>query len=260
MNRFLKSKNIILYAFTILFIFSFAQNGIARNNDKSLADKVIAAISNKYDPSNIDVTMKDDGWVILTGKADLLYDKDMIFEIAAQVNGVKRITNDINVVPETVPADKDPGILPDNIIKQNILAIIDQNDSIEEPQKINVDVVNSFVTLSGEVHYYNEKILAETVTSQVKGVNAIQNDIKVIPLKQALTDQDLEQMLISILNKDFPLVNRNNINFKVKNGSVTVWGTVSNLWIKNSMVKEFSSVEGVTDVVNNLKVNPFMQS
>ena len=41
---------------------------------------------------------------------------------------------------------------------------------------------------------------------------------------------------------------------------VTVWGTVSNLWIKNSMGKEFSSIEGVTTVINNLKVNPLIQS
>lgn len=259
MFRFLKSVKLMSLVFTVLLI-SFEQICYAQNKSENLSDEVIDAISSRYDPSNIEVTIKGDGWVILNGKANLLYDKDRIFDIVSHIDGVKKITDDIMVVPETVPANKYPNILPDNIIKENVSTLIGRNAAIEEPQKIKINVDNSLVFLSGVVHYYREKLLAETAASQVKGVNAIENDIKVIPLNKALTDKDIHDVLVSVFNNEFPLVDRNSINFKVDNGSVIIWGTVTNIWLKENIGKEFSDIEGVTDVINNLKVKPDLNS
>ena len=171
MNSIIKSEKIILVALATLFIFCFAQNSFAQKSSETLAEKVTAAISNRYDPSNVNVAVKDDGWVILTGQANLLYNKDRIYEIASHVYGVKRITNDILVVPETVPGDKDPAILPDSIIEENVMDLIGRNDAIEEPQNINIHVDNSLVILSGKVHFYREKMECSTGIMDSKSPN-----------------------------------------------------------------------------------------
>jgi osmotically-inducible protein OsmY len=263
MKKKLNSAGLLVSLIIVSMIFVYAPEAAAQNNEL-LAKKVTAAITSEYPPENVIITVKGDGWVILNGKADLLYNKDMMYELAAHVYGVKRITNDIDILPETTEGDDDPntepGILPNDIIKENVINLLERNPDIKEPEKIEVNVDNALVMLSGRVHFYKEKILAQTAASQVNGVQAIQNNITVVPLKKAETDEDIRDVLISVINKDFPLVDRNEINLKVDNGTATVWGAVSNLWIKDSIEKEFSSVDGVKGVINNLKIVPEMGS
>ncbi len=260
MKRMNLAESLFVLIAPLIFLFSQGTNA---QTDDILAKKVTAAITSKYPPENIIVTSKDDGWVILNGTADLLYNKDMMYELAARVYGVKRITNDIAIVPATIHGDDDPNsepdFLPNDVIKEDVINQLRRSPDIKEPEKIEVNVDNALVTLSGRVHYYDEKILAETIASQVKGVYGIENDITLTPLKEAMADNEIRDVLVSVLNKDFPLVDQGRINFTVNHGTVTVWGTVSNLWIKDSIAKEFKSIEGVKSVVNNLAVKPEME-
>ncbi len=230
----------------------------AGSNDNGLNDRVTAAITSRYDPSNVEVTVKDGGWVMLNGEVNTLYDKDRIYEIASHIHGVTRITNDINVVPRRTTEIKNTTNIPSDIIEHDVRMLMDKNAAITEPDNINIAVDGSLVILSGHVNFYREKILARTVASQVRGVTAIQNDIKITPINQAIDDQNLKEVFESILHDEFPLVDQNQININVQNGFVTISGTVSNLWVKNNMAKEFASVEGVIDVINKLEVKPEM--
>ncbi len=256
MKRF--KKILISASLTLLFLMGSGLNKAvyASGGEKNLSEKVTAAITSRYDPSDVEVKIKDEGWVVLNGEVHTLYDKYRIYEIASHLNGVKRITNDIRVNPIRTPEIQKTNNLPADIIEHNVRTLMDRNAAIEEPEKISVAVDGSLVILSGQVHFYREKILARTVASQVRGVTAIKNDIKVTPLNKAINDNNIKEVLESILRNEFPLVDRNQIDIKVEDGSVTLSGTVQNLWVKNNIAEEFASIEGVIDLINKLEVKP----
>lgn len=260
MNGFMNLYKMLVFTFAVVMVFSFTQSTYAQDNPRMLQNKVTAAISNRYYATDVNVSVMGDGWVNLTGQVKSLYDKDRIYEIASRVHGVKRITNDINVVASTTPGNTNAGILPDDMIKQNILYSIKMDAAIDQPQNIKVAVDNHLAILSGKVDFYREKLLAETLASQVLGVDAIQNDIKVVPINKAFSDSDIKASLVSVLRNEFPLVNSNDIDITVNNGFVTVSGAVSSLWVKNNIENAFSSIGGVAGVFDKLEVKPDLNS
>ena len=253
-------RSISIFVFVMLITFLFAPYISSHINPQKLNDEVTSAISSRYYANNVNVTIKNDGWVDLTGQVKSLYDKDRIFEIASHVHGVKRITNEINVVASTTPGNTNADILPDDEIRQNILYSIKMDAAIDQPQNIKVAVDNHLAVLSGTVDFYREKLIAETLASQTLGVYAIQNDIKVVPVNQAFSDSDIKAALESVLHNEFPLINSNDVNISVNNGFVTLTGTVSSMWVKDNMEDEFSSIGGVQGVIDKLAVKPDLNS
>ena len=55
--------------------------------------------------------------------------------------------------------------LPNDIIKANIIRTIKDNSVILEPDSISVTVNNGLVFLKGTVSYYQEKLMATTISS-----------------------------------------------------------------------------------------------
>lgn len=215
----------------------------ARNNSR-LRNKVINEIARYYD--NVDqmnITANDNGFVDIMGKVNTLYDKLNIFDIVSKIKGVKQISDDLDVKSD---------IIPDDEIRDNIINELHLVNSILDPDRIKVHVDNHIVFLKGVVSYYREKLMAETVASWQRGVEGIQNNIKVLPPKVARSDKNLSAVLNDILAREFPL--DNNVKLSVENGVVTVSGTVSRLWDKKLMKNDFSKVLGVRNVLFNVKV------
>ena len=256
----IRFRKILVCTFAALIVLPFSQITFAQESPEKLSTEVSLAIENTYAPQDVNVTVKGDGWVTLTGTVKSLYDKYSLYEIASRVHGVKRITNDINVVASTTSGNTNADILPDDEIKQNILYSIKMDAAIDQPRNIKVVVDNHLAILSGTVDFYREKLVAETLASQVLGVYAIQNDINVVPINQAFSDSDIKAALESVLRNEFPLENSKNINISVNNGFVTLTGTVSSLWVKDKMEDEFSSIGGVDGVFDQLKVKPDLNS
>ncbi len=238
-------KNIKYLAFIFTLVLLCTQMSFALNSGNNLTEKVRSAIETRYGQTDINVDVPYKGQVVLEGSVNSLYDKDRIFTIVSRVSGVMEITNDLVVKTK---------MLPDAIIKQNVKLEIARMGAIVEPDKIKVAVDNGLVELSGSVSYYREKILAETAASMQKGVKSIANEIKVKPIQKALTDKNLEKVLQSVRKDEFGL--SNDVHINVKNGIATITGTVSDLWTKRNMQKEFSDIIGVLGVVNKLKVKP----
>ncbi len=88
-------------------------------------------------------------------------------------------------------------------------------------------------------------------------MKGIVNKIEVLPSEKAMSDKHLKEVLTNILENQFPL--EENVTFKVENGIVTVNGTTTNLWAKENIVKEFSTVIGIKKVINNLEVEKTME-
>ena len=233
-------RNISL-VFTIFLLFT--QLAFPNDAAKNLVQKVSSKINNSYIADNFQITSTNNGRIEIKGEVNTLYDKLNIFDIIAKVPGVKEITD--NVVVQSP-------ILPDKVIQANIVSEINVVRSILEPDRIHVNVDNGEAILTGEVSFYREKLLAETVASWQAGVKSISNEIKVLSSNKAVSDDNLKVELGEILKNQFPLSNE--LTFEIKNGIVTLNGKAYSLWDKRHIAKEFSGVIGVKQVINNLKV------
>ncbi len=247
MNRFMKYMSGNYYPVVLLFLIMTFHPLYASGSSEALKGKVENAISSRYDPSDVQVTVNDNGEVVLKGDVNSLYDKYRIYEISSYVQGVKQIDNEIKV---------DTDLLPEKIIQADIRNLIVNSTAIKEPQKINVDVTGSDVKLSGNVNFDTEKVVAMTLASQADGVTDIQDEITVTPIGKAIDDSNIKNYLHSILINEFPLANPKDISISVNQGFVTIDGAVANLWTKDKMEQEFESVAGVIRIINNLEVNP----
>ncbi len=240
----MKWKNLLrrieILSFVLLLFtgVSFAQNSNA------VAEKARTVIANNFgNYNNISVTADNNGRVTITGSVNTLYDKYKIFDLVSKVHGVHFISNQLVV--------KTP-VLPDNVIADNIRDELNYVASIIEPKDIKVKVDNGIAFLSGTVSFYREKLMAKTVASWQKGVRGIDNKIKVLPPKKAVSDQNIKDILTGIIKDNFS--NEQGINISVNGGVVTLTGTVHSLWAKNQIEQQFSNVLGVIVVINNLRV------
>jgi osmotically-inducible protein OsmY len=239
-RRFINSSKITIFAFVLLLVpfLLFAQM-----SSENLVKKVENSISNYY-TQNFNISADNNGKVTIEGHVNSLYDKLRIYEIVSQVPGVKYIED--NIVVDT-PA------LPDDVIQQNIAGELKLVSSIDEPDRIKIKVDNGLVFLSGDVSYYREKQMAETVASWQQGVKGIVNEIKVLSPAKAVSDSNLKIVIDEIIKNRFAL--DTGINFTVNNGVVTLNGTANSMWDKTELAKEISHLLGVKSVVNNLNVN-----
>nr|NIR95142.1 BON domain-containing protein [Gammaproteobacteria bacterium] len=194
----------------------------------------------------LEVSADQAGRVELQGQVETLYDKYRIHNIVTKVQGVNAITNQLMVEPEP---------LPDEEIEENIETAIKRNSAIVEPQRINVQVNNGVVFLTGTVSFNREKEMAQSIASWKQGVKAIENKLEVLPPGKALSDENLERILGQILDYQFPTEDK--VSFDVENGKVILKGTVANLWTKQTIEDEFRNVVGVSDVLNNLKIQGY---
>ncbi len=236
--------SIIIISFTLGSFLIFSEVNSAFPQNSNLAAKVKQAIANYYLEDFV-VTDLGNGKIRIEGKVHTLYDKLRIFTIAARVPGVKEIENNIVV---------DTPVLPDKIIESNIRHELDLVESILEPNRISVTVKNGIVFLKGEVNFQREKEMTATIASWQKGVRGIVNNIKVLPPKIAISDQNLKTIVQTLLTDQFPL--EKHITFSIKNGVVTLSGHCSTLWVKEEITKRLLRVRGIRKVINNLKVVP----
>ncbi len=120
-------------------------------------------------------------------------------------------------------------------------------------QDINVKVSGSAVALSGFVDRFTERASAEKAAKSVRGVISIANDIEVRPSNR--TDPEIAGDVQQVL-KSHAMVPETNITATVREGFVTLEGTVEWNYQKTAAVEAAESVRGVRDVWNRLTVKP----
>jgi len=214
----------------------------ASNKSGNIAGEVENALSyhlNKY----FNVTSSRNGIITIKGTVHNLYDKYRIFDIAKEVKGVKRIKDLVAI--NTL-------ILPNDIIKANLLEDLRLDNSILEPNRIKVAVDNGLIELSGTVSYPGEKLSAETDASWQKGALGIVNRIKVLSPKAAESDHNLKILLGSILKDKFPL--EKDVQLTIHNGIVKVEGNSNSDWAEQHLTKDFSRIKGVKEIINDITI------
>jgi hyperosmotically inducible protein len=125
------------------------------------------------------------GVVTLRGKVDSQTQKVQAERIAQNTDGVRRVINELVVDAEDDADSDDDGDLDRADV--NIKTEIGRHMSADEDVRrvnIDIDVKDGVVTLSGVVHNETERMEAERVAREVKGVREVKNDLIVEQLRQ----------------------------------------------------------------------------
>ena len=141
----------------------------------------------------------------------------------------------------------------DRVLQETIQSEIDQDPEIFT-RDIHVAVDEAVVTLTGFAHSYFEKLAAEEAARRAPGVRGIANDIDV-RLGSGRTDPEIAREAVRALRID-PTIPQNEIKVAVRNGYVTIHGTVERYSQKQGVEQAVAGVPGVKVIVNRIEIRP----
>jgi osmotically-inducible protein OsmY len=142
---------------------------------------------------------------------------------------------------------------PDDKIKEAVDAAISQDPRVLST-KVDSQVDNGVVTLTGKVDYLSAKQAAAQDARNTVGVIRVKNRIKVTPLVKVGTSDELEQKILNKFERDVYLDNLD-ISVTAPSGIVNLYGTVDSFYEKARAEDLASEVRGVYAVNNHLIVN-----
>lgn len=124
--------------------------------------------------ANTAVAVKD-GVVTLTGEAESAGQRDLTSAYAKDIDGVKDVQNDMTVAAESKPAVRSIGETIDDasITSQIRFALMTHRST--NALKLNVDVRNGEVVLSGIANNEAEKTLVTKLVADLQGVTSVDN-------------------------------------------------------------------------------------
>lgn len=150
------------------------------NSDAWLADKVKATLlfHRSVSATNTEVDAKD-GIVTLRGNASSQAQKELTSEYAADVDGVKKVNNDMNVSGDAKPTPETAG---DKIDDASITAQVKMELFLHRSTSAihtSVKTKHGKVTLSGKAKNMAEKDLVTKLVEDVAGVQKVHNKMTI---------------------------------------------------------------------------------
>lgn len=225
-------------------------------SDQALAADVRSALlaDPATDSYELEVSV-DDRMVTLTGTVDSLKEQELSLTVARGVDGVKSVIDGIVVAPKTRRSDLE--LMPE------IEKALEWNTLVDDGL-VDVAVENGNVKLSGTVGSAAE-LREASRTASVAGVKAVDTSgLDIEPwARDRMTgpsammpksDSAIETAIRHELMAD-PRVSSFNVDTKVKDGKVTLRGTVDNLIAKRAAADSVRNVAGVERIENRIKVN-----
>lgn len=130
-------------------------------------------------------------------------------------------------------------------------------DSRVNANDIKVEVQKDMVKLTGTVPTFLNKKVAADVAYDVRGVKKIQNELGVkFPTSfRKPTDKEIQESVDKMMDLD-NAVDKKNIKIEVKDGVVTLSGSVPTFWEKSRAENDATVSMGVKKVINKIAVVP----
>jgi len=214
--------------------------------DSQLRQDIIDEL--EFDPSfsgeHVGVAV-DKGVVTLGGHVNSYTEKLAVIVAARRVKGVHAIAENIEVQRPYQKATSD-----DQIAKRahDIL----NWDVVVPPEAVDVLVHDGWLTLSGNVNWYFEKVAAEEDVRKLSGVRGITN---MIAIKPHIGSADVKSKIDSALKRHAE-IEANAINVSVQNGNQVVLEGAVDTWGERRAVEDAAwSVPGVASVEDRLTIN-----
>jgi osmotically-inducible protein OsmY len=186
------------------------------------------------------------GVVTLTGTVTSWGKKSAAEEAAHRVNGVLDVANDIVVKPvgSHVKTDTD--------IARAVRSALEWDVFIPD-ERIRSTVSDGWVTLEGDVEYYNHRSDAERAVRNLTGVRGVVNRIEVRALR--LQSRDIRDALEAALQRHAAR-DAKRISIDISDGRVSLSGTVHSASERQAVVGAARATPGVQAVVDQLRVEP----
>lgn len=144
-------------------------------------------------------------------------------------------------------------------LRQDVLEELEYQPNIRATD-IGVAVEKGVVSLSGHVGSYAEKLAAVTAAKRVKGVRAVADEIEVrYPDDKKTADDEIARRIIDILAWDVE-VPINAIQAVVRDGWVTLTGTVEWHYQRKAAADDVRKLSGVRGISNMIEIKPRVQS
>ncbi|MBU4317151.1 MAG: BON domain-containing protein [Proteobacteria bacterium] len=128
-------------------------------------------------------------------------------------------------------------------------------DPLIKSLKIDVDTIDGHVILSGVVDSELQSSRAVEIAEQYKGVKSVKNNMQIgsKSFGQAIDDKVIGGKIKAKLINE-PGISALNIDVDVDIGRVTLSGVVHSQKIKNRIMELAREVQGVVDVVDNIRL------
>ena len=147
----------------------------------------------------------------------------------------------------------------DKDLKQHVQNALDWEPSVDATD-IGVSVDEGVVTLRGNVASYSEKVAAERVALRVYGVKAVANDLTVrLVSHYQRTDTELAQAALAALKWN-TVVPKDRVTLVVKDGWITLTGTLDWQYQKDGAARAVRDLTGVKGVTNEIHVKPAVKT
>jgi osmotically-inducible protein OsmY len=199
-----------------------------------------------WDPAinaaSIGVMVKD-GVVTLSGHLDTFGEKHAVERAVRRVEGVRGIALelDVKLAAEHKRSDSE--------IAQAAASALRLNSMVPEG-KVQIEVENGWVTLTGEVDWRYQLVRAEQCIRPLAGVRGLYNRITIKP---RASSKDVGAQITAALTRQ-ALREAKHITIEVEGGVVTLWGKVHSLAERDAAVGAAFSAHGVSRVVDKLEV------
>ncbi len=219
---------------------------MATKSDRQINQDVFDELT--WDPAiqvadlNIDTF---DGRVMLTGTVPYYWTKEKATEAAYRVSGVRHVENELTVNPS------EPGIRSDGAIADSIKNALLLDYQVPD-QRINVQVNQGHVTLTGSVEWAYQRQAAVDDVRKITGVTSVDNQITLTPPHASAEEIQRGIARAFVRNAELP---NDKIVVEVEGGHVTLSGDVA-LWSEYDLAENTAWMSpGVTSVTNNIKVD-----
>jgi osmotically-inducible protein OsmY len=186
-----------------------------------------------------------DNVVTLTGCASCDAIRRAAEDAARRVRGVKAVVNCIDVLRPVTNQPTDAEL-------ERVATLILKSTAQLPAEGLRVAVQDGWVSLSGQLPWRQQRILAEHVVSQLRGVAGVANLITVNPAELA---EDTSRKIECALRRSGGL-DAQWITVEAYKGKVVLRGSVRS-WQEYAQAEEIASrAPGVMDVTNHLAVLP----
>jgi len=193
--------------------------------------------------SQIGVTV-DDGVVTLSGRVNNYAQKLNAEQAAQRVAGVKVVAEDIEVV---IPGKSE---LSDTDIALAVKNALKWHSAVNE-DLIEIKVEDGWVYLDGTAEWEYQKKAAENAVIDIVGVARIINRIS---LKPTVNAKDVKSKIMAAFHRS-ATIDAGNISIETTGTKITLHGTVRS-WAERKEAENAAwSAPGVTDVVNEIKID-----
>jgi len=196
------------------------------------------------DETNITVSIKDEGIVVLGGYVRSYVEKRLAEKAIERIENVRGVANEITVDLLASYKRNDAEIVKAALHALEWNLLIPHKD-------IKVAVDNGHLTLSGKVSYNYQRDRAQKAVSDLYGVTYVTNNIEIKP---EIKPEDVKNKIISEFERN-ARIDANNVKVEVDGDKVILKGKVKNFDEAREARQAAWSIPGIASVVDNMTIN-----